>query len=472
MGAEVLPFERPEDPPEDRPVLVVDFGGQYSQLIARRVRECRVYSELVSHRTPAQALRARNPRAIDPQRRAGVGVRGRGARRSIRGVWELGIPMLGICYGMQLMARDLGGEVARTGGSEFGRADLRADGGALFEDTPEEQLVWMSHRDSVTAPPEGAEVTASSPSTPIAAFEAPERGLYGVQFHPEVVHTPHGQEVLKNFLYGVAEAPPTWTAAAVIEEQVERIRAQVGSERVLCALSGGVDSAVAALLVHKAVGDQLTCVFVDHGLLRKDEAAQVVETFQGHFKVPLVHVDAEERFLARLEGVDDPEEKRKRVGEEFIRVFEDEATALGADPLPRPGHALLGRDRVRRDGRRRGDDQVAPQRRRPPRGRRLRARRAAAAALQGRGAPRRRGARPAGTDGLAPAVPRARASRSASSARSRESGWRSCARRTRSSRRRCGVPGSTASSGSPSPCCRRSARWASRATSGPTRTRS
>src|SRR5512132_1365932 len=230
---------------------------------------------------------------------------------------------------MQLMARDLGGEVARTGASEFGRAELRADGGALFEHTPAEQPVWMSHRDSVTAPPEGARVTASSPSTPIAAFEAPERGLYGVQFHPEVVHTPHGNEVLKNFLYGVADAPPAWTAAAVIEEQVERIRVQVGSERVLCALSGGVDSAVAALLVHKAVGDQLTCVFVDHGLLRKGEAAQVVETFQGHFQVPLVHVDAEERFLARLQGVTEPEEKRRIVGEEFIRVFEAEAERLG-----------------------------------------------------------------------------------------------------------------------------------------------
>jgi GMP synthase (glutamine-hydrolysing) len=187
----------------------------------------------------------------------------------------------------------------------------------------------MSHRDSVTAPPSGARVVASSPSTPIAAFEDPERGLYGIQFHPEVVHTPHGTEILKNFLYRVADAPPTWTAAAVIEEQVERIRAQVGRERVLCALSGGVDSAVAALLVHKAVGEQLTCVFVDHGLLRKDEAEQVVETFGGHFHVPLVHVQAQDRFLARLEGVSDPEEKRRRIGEEFIRVFEDESRRLG-----------------------------------------------------------------------------------------------------------------------------------------------
>jgi GMP synthase (glutamine-hydrolysing) len=187
----------------------------------------------------------------------------------------------------------------------------------------------MSHRDSVTAPPEGARVTASSPTTPIAAFEHPARRLYGVQFHPEVVHTPHGQEILKNFLYEVADAPPTWTPAAVIEEQVGLIRATVGEERVLCALSGGVDSAVAALLVYKAVGDQLTCVFVDHGLLRENEAEQVVETFSGHFRVPLVHVRAEQRFLSRLEGVSDPEEKRTIVGEEFIRVFEEEAAKLG-----------------------------------------------------------------------------------------------------------------------------------------------
>jgi GMP synthase (glutamine-hydrolysing) len=340
MGAEVLPFERAEDSPEDRPVLVVDFGGQYSQLIARRVREARVYSELVSHRTPAQAIRARNPRALILSG-GPASVYADEAPKLDEAVWELGIPTLGICYGMQLMALDLGGRVERTGGSEFGRADLRSGGGALLEDTPEEQVVWMSHRDSVTAPPEDAQVTASSPSTPIAAFEAPERGLYGVQFHPEVVHTAHGQEVLKNFLYGVAEAPPTWTAAAVIEEQVERIRAQVGSERVLCALSGGVDSAVAALLVHKAIGDQLTCVFVDHGLLRKDEAAQVVETFQGHFNVPLVHVEAEDRFLHRLEGIDDPEEKRKRVGEEFIRVFEDEALRL-TDGRAEPDHPSGG----------------------------------------------------------------------------------------------------------------------------------
>jgi GMP synthase (glutamine-hydrolysing) len=309
-----------------RPVLVVDLGGQYSQLIARRVREARVYSELVGHGSSASALRGRNPVALILSG-GPASVYAEEAPQVDPGIYELGVPVLGICYGMQLMAQDLGGRVERAAG-EFGKTQLRV-GGALASGLPEEQVGWMSHRDSVTAPPEGATVTGGSESTPIAAFEAPDRKLYGVQFHPEVVHTPHGQEVLKNFLYGVAGARPTWTPAAVIEEQVERIRTQVGRERVLCALSGGVDSAVAALLVHKAVGDQLTCVFVDHGLLRKDEAVQVVETFEGHFHVPLVHVDAVDRFLSRLDGVTEPEEKRRIVGEEFIRVFEEEAEKLG-----------------------------------------------------------------------------------------------------------------------------------------------
>ncbi|HKP19266.1 MAG TPA: glutamine-hydrolyzing GMP synthase [Gaiellaceae bacterium] len=324
MGAEVVAF--PEPAPEDRPVLVVDLGGQYSQLIARRVREARVYSELVGHRTPAAALRARNPVALILSG-GPASVYADDAPSVEPALFELGVPVLGICYGMQLMAQELGGRVER-GAGEFGKTALRL-GGALGKGLPEEQIGWMSHRDSVSAPPDGAEVTAGSESTPIAAFESRERGLYGVQFHPEVVHTPHGQDLLKNFLYEVAGARPVWTPAAVIEEQVERIRAQVGRERVLCALSGGVDSAVAALLVHKAVGDQLTCVFVDHGLLRKDEAVQVIETFEGHFHVPLVHVDAAGRFLARLEGVTDPEQKRRIVGEEFIRVFEEEAATLG-----------------------------------------------------------------------------------------------------------------------------------------------
>jgi GMP synthase (glutamine-hydrolysing) len=328
MG-DIVALPRPEAPAEERPVLVVDLGGQYSQLIARRVRECRVYSELVGHGVSADEIRARNPLALVLSG-GPASVYADGAPRIDPALYRLGVPTLGICYGMQLMAQDLGGTVERTGVSEFGKTEVRVHEGALFAGLAEEQTTWMSHRDSVTAPPSGARVVAGSETTPIAAFEDPERGLYGVQFHPEVVHTPSGTEVLKNFLYAVADAPATWTAAAVIEEQVERIRAQVGSERVLCALSGGVDSAVAALLVHKAIGDQLTCVFVDHGLLRKDEAAQVVETFRGHFHVPLVHVDAAERFLARLEGVDDPEEKRARIGEEFIRVFEAEARKLGA----------------------------------------------------------------------------------------------------------------------------------------------
>jgi GMP synthase (glutamine-hydrolysing) len=326
--AEVVPFPTPEATPEERPVLVVDLGGQYSQLIARRVREARVYSELVSHRLSAREIAARTPAALVLSG-GPASVYAEGAPDVDPEIFGLGIPTLGICYGMQLMARDLGGSVERTGVSEFGKADLEARESALFHHLPPEQTVWMSHRDSVTAPPTGAEVTASSSTTPIAAFEDRARLLYGVQFHPEVVHTPHGQEILKNFLYEVAGAPPTWTPAAVIEEQVERLRAAVGSERVLCALSGGVDSAVAALLVHKAVGDQLTCVFVDHGLLREKEAEQVVETFAGHLHVPLVHVEAQQRFLSRLAGVSDPEEKRKIVGEEFIRVFEEEARKLG-----------------------------------------------------------------------------------------------------------------------------------------------
>jgi GMP synthase (glutamine-hydrolysing) len=292
------------------------------------VRECRVYSELVGHTISPEAVRARNPYALILSG-GPASVYADHAPHVDPRIFELGIPTLGICYGMQLMALDLGGRVDRTGVSEFGKTELHAQESLLFRDTPEDQTVWMSHRDSVVAPPEGSRVVAGSPSTPIAAFEEPERKLYGVQFHPEVVHTPHGMEVLKNFLYEIADAPPAWTPAAVIEEQVERIRAQVGSERVLCALSGGVDSAVAALLVHKAVGDQLTCVFVDHGLLRKDEAEQVVEIFGDYFHVPLVHVQAQERFLELLAGVEEPEQKRKIIGREFIRVFEEEAAKLG-----------------------------------------------------------------------------------------------------------------------------------------------
>jgi GMP synthase (glutamine-hydrolysing) len=327
-SANVVPL--PEPPLEERPVLVVDFGGQYSQLIARRIREARVYSELVPHTITPAAARARRPVALVLSG-GPASVYADGAPHMDPGLYELGVPVLGICYGMQLIAHELGGRVERNDTAEFGRADLRVQGESeLLWGLPEEQTCWMSHRDSVLEPPLGARVVAASTVAPVSAFEDPERGLYGVQFHPEVVHTPHGQDLLKNFLYRVADAPPAWTAAAVIEEETARIRAQVGGERVLCALSGGVDSAVAALLTYKAVGDQLTCVFVDHGLLRRDEAEQVVETFDKHFHVPLVHVDARERFLSRLAGVSDPEEKRRIVGEEFIRVFEEEAGRLGS----------------------------------------------------------------------------------------------------------------------------------------------
>jgi GMP synthase (glutamine-hydrolysing) len=326
--ARVIPFPTPDTGVEERPVLVLDFGGQYSQLIARRVREARVYSELVSHRLTASEVAARNPVALILSG-GPASVYAADAPQMDPEILDLGIPTLGICYGMQLMARDLGGAVDSNDVSEYGKTDVELGSSALFREQPEQQVVWMSHRDSVVRPPAGAQIVASSPSTPVAAFEDVDRGLYGVQFHPEVVHTPHGQEMLKNFLYDVVGAPPAWTPAAVIEEQVARIRAQVGTEQVICGLSGGVDSAVAALLVYKAIGDQLTCVFVDHGLMRENEAEQVVETFGNHFHVPLVHVSAEERFLARLAGVTDPETKRKIIGEEFIRVFEEEAGKLG-----------------------------------------------------------------------------------------------------------------------------------------------
>jgi GMP synthase (glutamine-hydrolysing) len=309
-------------------VLVVDLGGQYSQLIARRVREARVYSEIVSHRSTVDEIRRKNPIALILSG-GPASVYVDGAPKLDTAIFELGIPTLGICYGAQLLALELGGRVDRTDAGEYGKVEMRTSAGKLFTSLPAEQTAWMSHRDTVVAPPTGAEIVATSEHTPVAAFEDGARKLYGVQFHPEVVHTPHGQDILKNFLYEIAGAAPVWTPAAVIEEQVERIRAQVGNERVLCALSGGVDSAVAALLVHKAVGEQLTCVFVDHGLLRKGEAEQVVETFDGLYHVPLVHVQAQERFISKLAGITDPEQKRKIIGEEFIRVFEDESKKLG-----------------------------------------------------------------------------------------------------------------------------------------------
>ncbi len=305
-------------------MLVVDFGAQYAQLIARRIRECHVYSEIVPFDARPEDLAARRPAGIVLSG-GPASVYEPGAPALNRGVLDLGVPVLGICYGQQAMAQALGGEVAATGVREYGKTDLEAGGGVLLGDLPTRQTVWMSHADAVVAAPEGFQVTARTAATPVAAMEDPQRGLFGVQFHPEVAHTPHGLDVMKRFLYEGCGLLPDWTPVGVIDRAVERVRAQVGDRRALCALSGGVDSAVAALLVYRAIGDRLTCVFVDTGLLREGEPEQVEETFARHFKVPLVHVKAADRFMARLEGVEDPEEKRRRIGEEFIRVFEEVA---------------------------------------------------------------------------------------------------------------------------------------------------
>ncbi len=308
-----------------RPVLVVDLGAQYAQLIARRIRECHAYSEIVPHDLGASELAARRPAGIVLSG-GPASVYEEGAPSVDPALFGLGVPVLGICYGHQLMARELGGEVEATGQREYGRTRLQVlEPGLLLGDLADEEEVWMSHGDAVTRAPDGFRVTSRTDAIPIASMEDQQRGLYAVQFHPEVAHTPRGTAVMKRFLYDGCGLLPDWTPANVIERSVAQIRAQVGDGHVLCALSGGVDSAVAALLVYKAVGEQLTCVFVDTGLLREGEPEQVEETFGRHFHVPLVHVKAADRFLAALAGVREPEEKRRRIGEEFIRVFEEVA---------------------------------------------------------------------------------------------------------------------------------------------------
>jgi GMP synthase (glutamine-hydrolysing) len=317
---------------EPRPVLVVDFGAQYAQLIARRVREAHVYSEIVPHTMPVADMLAKQPAAIvlsgGPS-----SVYADGAPSVDAELFDAGVPVFGICYGFQAMAQAMGGTVERTGLSEFGGTPLEVTDptSALFSGLPARQSVWMSHGDSVTRAPEGFVVTATTAGAPVAAMEARGRALAGVQFHPEVMHSEHGQRVLEHFLHDVAGLEPSWTTEGVIDDQVARIRDQVGDGLVVCGLSGGVDSAVAAALVQRAVGDQLTCVFVDHGLLRAGEAEQVERDFVAATGVRLVVVDAQQRFLDALAGVTDPEQKRKIIGREFIRVFEDAARDVVAE---------------------------------------------------------------------------------------------------------------------------------------------
>ncbi|OIQ87502.1 GMP synthase [mine drainage metagenome] len=317
--------------PSHRPVLVVDFGAQYAQLIARRVREAHVYSEIVSHTASVEQILAKDPLAIilsgGPS-----SVYADGAPTVDPALFDAGVPVLGICYGFQAMAAALGGTVAQTGAREYGRTTVHVgEAGSVLAGSPDKQVVWMSHGDAVHAAPDGFDVLATSAGSPVAAFEDRARRLFGMQWHPEVKHSPLGQQALENFLYQGAGLAPDWNPGNVITEQVERIRAQVGDARVICGLSGGVDSSVAAALVQKAVGEQLTCVFVDHGLLRTGEAEQVETDFVAATGVRLMVVDARERFLAALAGVSDPETKRKIIGREFIRVFEDAAREVVAE---------------------------------------------------------------------------------------------------------------------------------------------
>ncbi|MEV0187721.1 glutamine-hydrolyzing GMP synthase [Kitasatospora purpeofusca] len=318
--------------PETDTVLVVDFGAQYAQLIARRVREARVYSEIVPSSMPVAEMLAKNPKAIilsgGPS-----SVYEDGAPQLDRAIFEAGVPVFGMCYGFQLMAKTLGGTVDNSGAREYGRTPLVVSrtGSTLFEGVPAQHSVWMSHGDACSAAPAGFTVTASTDVVPVAAFENDEARLYGVQYHPEVLHSDHGQQVLEHFLYRGAGLAPTWTTGNVVEEQVALIRAQVGDKRAICGLSGGVDSAVAAALVNKAIGSKLTCVYVDHGLMRKGETEQVEKDFVAATGVQLKVVDAKERFLTALKGVSDPEEKRKIIGREFIRVFEQAQAEIVAE---------------------------------------------------------------------------------------------------------------------------------------------
>jgi GMP synthase (glutamine-hydrolysing) len=310
-----------QPPSSQRPVLVVDFGAQYAQLIARRVREARVFSEVIPHTATVEEIRSADPQAIVLSG-GPASVYAEGAPRLEPALFDLGIPVFGICYGFQAMAQALGGTVARTGTSEYGRTELKVLGGELHSGLPEVQPVWMSHGDAVTGAPAGFEIVASSAGAPVAAFEDRARRLAGVQYHPEVMHTPHGQHVLGRFLHDFAGIGAQWTPANIADRLIEQVRSQIGDGHAICGLSGGVDSAVAAALVQRAIGDRLSCVFIDHGLLRAGERSQVERDFVAATGARLVTVDAEARFLQALSGVTNPEGKRKIIGREFIRAFE------------------------------------------------------------------------------------------------------------------------------------------------------
>lgn len=309
-------------------VVVLDFGGQYNQLIARRVRDLGVYSELLPYNTPVEKIKEMNPKGIifsgGP-----ASVYEEGAPTVDPAIFELGLPVLGICYGMQLMSHMLKGKVERAGKREYGKAELRLqEKHGLYDKWEPNEIVWMSHSDKVVELPEGFRIDAISDSCPVAAISHPERNLYGVQFHPEVRHTVKGSEFISNFLFNICGCEGNWSMTSFIEDEIVRIRQTVGNKQVLCALSGGVDSSVVAALIHKAIGDQLTCMFVDHGLLRKGEAESVMETFGEKFSMKVIKIDARERFLNKLKGVSDPEQKRKIIGNEFIYVFDEEAAKL------------------------------------------------------------------------------------------------------------------------------------------------
>lgn len=309
-------------------ILVLDFGSQYNQLITRRIREFGVYSELHPHTLTLEEIQAMNPKGIilsgGPN-----SVYDENSFRCDEGIFDLGIPILGICYGMQLTTHTLGGKVEPAKHREYGKATLNVkEASPLFNQLPEDQVVWMSHGDLVSAIPEGFKVDATSPSCPFAAISHDERRIYGVQFHPEVRHSEYGNDLLKNFVFDICGCSESWTMENFIEMEMEKIRETVGDKKVLCALSGGVDSSVVAVLIHKAIGDQLTCMFVDHGLLRKNEAESVMKTFSEGFNMNVIKIDAKDRFLNKLKGVKDPEQKRKIIGNEFIYVFDEEAAKL------------------------------------------------------------------------------------------------------------------------------------------------